>query len=69
VDQPWWSKTLEFYAAMKGDITSLLMKALVQHRSDEYLKKLIDLCSYASFTPKEAYDRVMAAYTRITYWK
>jgi hypothetical protein len=67
LDQPWWSKTLEFYAAMKGDITSLLMKALVPHRSDGYLKKLIDLCSYASFTPKEARDRVMDAYTRPVY--
>jgi hypothetical protein len=43
------------------------MKALEPHRSDGYLKKLIDLCSYASFTPKEARDRVMDAYTRPVY--
>ena len=55
---------MEFYAALKGDIKSLLMKAIVKQRSDAYLNKLLALCNQATLTPKEARDRVVSAYAR-----
>lgn len=51
IDQPWWSKVMEFYAALKGDLTMLVKHALGPTRPERYLNALLELCSQASLTP------------------
>jgi Holliday junction resolvase len=64
VEQPWWGKTLAFYAALKGDVSALLMQAITTKRTEAFLHRLLELCDQAVLTPGEAKERLLSAYNR-----
>jgi hypothetical protein len=64
IGEDWWLKVFEFYAALKGDLTSLIIRALVKPQTHSYLKTLILIVKNAPLTPKDAIDRLFLAYAQ-----
>jgi hypothetical protein len=66
LENPWWRKTLEYFAALKGDLTSLSMYALSHRCRSKQRDIILELTRHARFTPDETKIRLIGANSNIS---
>ena len=66
IDSDWWRKALEFYAALKGDITPLVQIAAKYGADNKRFYRLFELIKLAPFT-SERNIRKFAKLRRLPY--
>jgi energy-coupling factor transporter ATP-binding protein EcfA2 len=63
IASPWWAKTLDFYAAIHGDISELIKEAAERQIRDAY-RPLVHLATFASLTRRDVLHELRARISR-----
>lgn len=65
LNDKWWKKALEFYAALKMDISGLLVVSKIKYIDDETVQRLRELLSLAPLTSKVSVNELEVSIRRL----
>ncbi len=68
IDDPWWGKTLEFYAGIQGDVSALVVRASKRRRSIEIYHAISRLLEFAHLTPKRIVREYKIDHAGVISW-